>query len=88
MKKLNTSEFIDRSNNVHNGKYSYLETEYKTAKANVKILCNIHGIFEQMPFQHMAGSGCQSCGIESRSSKRLLRNIITLKLNTSLHKKK
>lgn len=53
--------FINKSNNLHNNKYDYSLVEYKNARIKVKILCPIHGVFEQCPDTHSRGRGCPKC---------------------------
>lgn len=53
--------FIDKSNKIHNNKYNYSLVNYKTARKSVKIICPIHGIFEQLTGSHLAGKGCRLC---------------------------
>lgn len=62
MKNLNKEIFIDKSSKKHNNKYDYSLVEYKNNKTKVKIICNIHGTFEQFAGYHLAGCGCPSCG--------------------------
>ena len=56
-----TKQFIEEANKVHNNRYDYNLTEYKKAKIKVKIICPIHGIFEQIPNNHLSGQGCPDC---------------------------
>jgi very-short-patch-repair endonuclease len=60
-KKINTEEFIKKSKKIHNNKYDYSLVEYKNMKTKVKIICPIHGEFEQEPRHHLNNSGCQIC---------------------------
>ncbi len=56
-----TKDFIEESNLVHKNKYDYSLTEYKKSNQKVKIICPIHGEFEQMGYGHLAGKGCNKC---------------------------
>lgn len=70
LKRLTTEEFKQRADIIHNGKYTYLKSEYKNAYTEVCITCPIHGDFYQTPHSHLRGRGCKKCGIEkSRQSK-------------------
>lgn len=62
MKKLTTDKFIELSKLTHGDKYDYSKVEYTHNKSKVKIICPIHGEFEQEPRHHTAGRGCASCG--------------------------
>lgn len=61
MKKLTTNDFIKRSKNIHGDKYDYSLVDYKSANEKVKIICKIHGEFEQLARHHMDGSDCRLC---------------------------
>jgi len=56
-----TSNFIERSNDIHKGKYDYSLVEYKNSKLKVDIMCPDHGIFKQRPNDHLSGLGCPVC---------------------------
>jgi len=60
-KRLTTEEFINRSKIIHNNKYDYSLVKYKNNKTKVKIICPIHGIFEQVPNSHLNNNGCSKC---------------------------
>ena len=60
-KKLTTKEFIKRSNKIHKKKYDYSLVEYKNSNTKVKIICTDHGLFEQLSYTHLSGSGCPNC---------------------------
>ena len=66
-KKHTKESFIEKSKVKHNSKYNYDFVEYLDSKTKVKILCPIHGIFEQLPENHIKGSGCHKCGGSNRS---------------------
>lgn len=66
-KKMNNSEFVERANRVHNGRYSYHECEFKNYKTPVLIKCRIHGSFTQRADSHLSGAGCPSCGAQCKS---------------------
>ena len=60
--KYGTESFIDKSRIVHSNRYDYSRVIYKSAIEFVKIICPIHGEFEQKPQLHLRGNGCQRCG--------------------------
>jgi hypothetical protein len=60
--KLTQSDFINRSNIVHQGKFDYSLVDYKNTSTPVKIICPVHGEFEQRPNDHLRGVGCRLCG--------------------------
>lgn len=59
--KISVYTFIQKANNVHNGKYNYTLVEYKNTITKVCIVCPIHGEFWQIPKEHMKGHGCPKC---------------------------
>jgi hypothetical protein len=59
---IKTAEaFISESKNVHDDIYDYSLVEYIGTDDKVKIICTLHGIFEQTPYSHIKGSGCPIC---------------------------
>jgi hypothetical protein len=71
-RKTTLQEFIDRSNIEHNNIYDYYETIYVNGTTKIKIICKIHGVFEQTPDSHLAGSGCCKCSRIRSAKKRTL----------------
>ena len=67
MRRKNTEIFIRQSQEIHNHKYDYSKTIYKTAKEKVIIVCPIHNEFEQVANSHIMGMGCIKCGYESEN---------------------
>ena len=57
-----TEYFINQAKAVHGDKYDYSLVEYVNSKTKIKIICNEHGIFEQVPESHLVGRGCPACG--------------------------
>ena len=60
-KRYTTDYFIEISSKIHNNKYNYSLTDYVNSREKVKIICPVHGVFEQNPRKHMKGSGCPKC---------------------------
>ena len=58
MKRLTTTEFIEKARVIHGDKFDYELAEYKGTDIKIKIKCKEHGIFEQTPNSHLNGSGC------------------------------
>lgn len=64
-------DWINEAKNIHGDKYNYSLTDYKSNKIKVKIICPIHGEFEQIPSDHIKNkSGCPKCAIENRANKK------------------
>ena len=65
--KYTKETFEQEANKTHNGRYKYdLIVQPHLSKKN-KIVCDIHGIFEQKGQHHLAGAGCPKCANESLS---------------------
>ena len=63
--------FIKKAKEVHNDKYDYSLIEYLNNKDKLKIVCPVHGEYEQAALNHLQGNGCAECGKEKRASGRL-----------------
>ena len=72
MKRVTTSEFIQRAKNIYGDKYDYSKTVYKTANEKLTVTCPIHGDFKQLPGNFLDNHGCPKCGRESGADKRRL----------------
>jgi hypothetical protein len=58
------------SKEIHGDRYDYSMVDYKSAHKNVKIICGLHGIFEQTYANHIcAKRGCIKCGQNNLSRK-------------------
>ena len=57
---MTTEEFIARAKQVHGDKYDYSLVEYVNAHTKIKIICPVHGVFEQTPDGHLK-HGCSKC---------------------------
>lgn len=66
---MSTSEWVERAKLVHGDKYDYSQTVYVNQRTNVKIICPIHGLFEQKADSHLRGCGCRLCGLYSENHK-------------------
>jgi len=65
-KRYTREEFIINANKKHNGKYDYSESEYINITTKIKIKCNQHGYFWQLPGVHIRGKGgCIVCNVHN-----------------------
>lgn len=69
MKRLTQENWIERAKLFHNNKFDYSLVEYKNAHTKVKIICPVHGVFEQNPSDHIRKSGCLKCKYENHYKK-------------------
>ena len=60
--RSNTEEFTKKATLKH-GEYSYELVNYVNAHVKVKIICSIHGVFEQTPKHHLSGHKCLYCNV-------------------------
>ena len=61
-----TEQFIEEAKIVHGEKYIYDKVRYINNHTNISIGCceKNHGYFNQLPYEHLTGSGCSKCGTE------------------------
>lgn len=55
-------EFVEEATKVHSNFYNYELVRYVNSTTNVKIICPVHGMFEQTPATHLNNRGCRDCG--------------------------
>ena len=68
-KNLTTEEYIIKAKNINGITYTYENTIYKNARTKVIISCKYHGNFEQLPYNHLKGQGCNKCALSKRTIK-------------------
>lgn len=68
--RLTKEEFITKAKVIHGHKYDYSLVDYINNHTKVKIICPIHGVFEQKPNGHLLGYGCKQCGIITAQNKQ------------------
>ena len=66
---MKTEKFIQKAVNKYGSLYDYSLVIYKKATTKVKIICAIHGIFEQTPQCHLRG-GCKKCSFSKFSESK------------------
>jgi hypothetical protein len=61
-KSHNINIFIEKAKNIHVDKYDYSLSNYKNSYTKIKIICPLHGEFEQIPNAHLQQKqGCPIC---------------------------
>jgi len=83
--KLNKQYFIKKSKEIHT-KYDYSLVDYKNMRTDVKIICPIHGVFEQRPSHHIDGVGCPFCK-ESKGEKEIEKFLLEKEIEYTRQKK-
>lgn len=72
VKRKTLEEFVCQSKERFPDKFDYSLTEYKNTMTHVKLVCDIHGVFEQTPNEHLQSvTGCTKCGRELSSGYSL-----------------
>lgn len=67
---LSMEDFIKRASKKHCNKYNYSLVKYKSIRDKIKIICPIHGEFEQILSDHLYNaSGCPKCVIKRGYTK-------------------
>jgi len=74
--KLPLSEFIKRSNEIHNNKYDYSKVNYEYVKDKIEIICPEHGSFIQRAQDHLNGHGCTKCNSLWKSTEQFIKDAI------------
>ncbi len=70
--RLTKEEFADRVYNIHKDKYNYSLVNYINHKTKVKIICPIHGEFEQRPDVHFRGGNCPKCNCNTKTTEKFI----------------
>jgi hypothetical protein len=73
--------FIKKSNKIHNNFYDYSLVKYFDTRTLIKIICPIHGVFQQITVNHLRGCGCPKCGLNNT-----INNLTTNHIGWSLKK--
>ena len=81
MIKKTTKDFILEAKLIHGDKYDYSLVNYTGIFNKVKIICPIHGEFEQSPNNHLGNMGCKKCGFLNVSifKKTVTTDIFTIR---------
>jgi hypothetical protein len=66
---LTKEQFLEKAKAVHGDRFSYEKTLYRNMRKPVKIVCPLHGEFEQSPMNHLKTDGCPKCGYLKRNVK-------------------
>lgn len=63
--RYTTDGFIEKAKKIHEDRYDYSKSLFKTSSTKLTITCSKHGDFEQQPTEHFKGKGCWKCGREA-----------------------
>lgn len=78
-------DFIAKARSIHGDRYDYSKVDYVDSRVNVKIICSIHGEFEQSPHSHLKGHNCYLCGRASHKDKVTKTQDEFIKLAKEIH---
>jgi len=67
-RRITVEKFKEKCSVLHNGKYNYDKVEFDNVHDKVKIVCPVHGEFEQIACDHLNGHGCTQCAIDKSKS--------------------
>ena len=80
------NHYYDRVKIIHNNKYTYPFIEdFKGQRSRIKVNCNSHGIFDIRANDHLSGTGCKKCYIESMIKNNIKSQIQFEKEARSIH---
>lgn len=87
----NLNDFVKAADSVHQSRYDYRTVNYINSKTHVDIWCRTHGLFRQIPNDHLDGHGCPTCARitrgRSKSSNELMSWLATLTPNLEQEKR-
>lgn len=67
-----TKQFIKDAIKVHGNFYDYSLVDYQGVRKKIKIICPIHGEFQQYPQSHLNGNKCKKCYLENNERTKTL----------------
>jgi very-short-patch-repair endonuclease len=80
-KVTNYDDFIIKANKIHKNKYKYKKFKWNNSKDKIKIICKIHGEFDQVINYHLNGSGCPKCSKNILSEENFFKKVKKLNNN-------
>lgn len=73
---------------VHGKRYNYDSSSFKDVSHKMRIKCSKHGWFEQKPYQHYFGHGCNKCSYEENAEKKKITFSDFIEKSIEIHGKK
>lgn len=68
--RASLDDFIAKARAVHGDKYDYSRVDYRGVDSKIEIVCPQHGVFAQIPYDHINGHGCGKCATEKQVKAR------------------
>lgn len=81
---MTKEEFIKQAKIIHGEKYDYSLVNFTYVKDRIRIICPIHGEFEQQVGVHLRGHGCKKCGHERTMDAQRFNKEVFIKRATAL----
>lgn len=86
LQQYTTDIFIEKSHKIHQNKYDYSLADYTDSFNKIEIICRKHGMFRQLPSDHIRGIGCPKCN-ESKGERTIREFLITNNIKFEYQKK-
>lgn len=67
-------QFLIEAREKYGTKFDYSLVEYKNTHTKIKIICPIHGLFEQTPHSFLSRLGCPKCTIDRSNFQKMILN--------------
>ena len=64
--RYSKEELIQKLNELHNYKFTYILDNYKNTNQIINIICPDHGSFPQRVDSHLSGAQCSQCSLDSK----------------------
>ena len=68
-----TEQFIEKAKKMHGEYFDYSLVQYTGCTKKVKIICPVHGEFQQTAANHINGNGCEQCRKAGTKAHRVLK---------------
>lgn len=79
------NKFLQKAKEKHGNTYDYSNVNYTYSNEPVKIICKLHGVFEQKPVTHIRGCGCPTCGFNTTHTKRTKNTEFFIEKSNKVH---
>lgn len=59
--------FFRLAKRKHKNKYVYADCVYVNSRTKIEFSCHEHGVFEQLPYNHLHSDGCPACSFSDKA---------------------
>lgn len=60
-KKVTQDDYIAQAKEKYGNRFDYSQVELISKSEKIKIICKLHGVFEQSAYYHLVSDGCPKC---------------------------